>query len=244
MLGGMLASRSDRLLALSSMSLLPESWRGPAKIFCSRRTRRGLHLSRMGQLGIRALGTRVRQLSASRRTQVDRARHHAGRLRASSPCAPSGTPAQPGKAAPWPRSDFPSPRCLGFVIPPGTPCILPLSLAMLLARHHPRAADLRRLRRPGAACCSGTAARPPLRSPWRCTAWWPRRCCPPSRSSLWPAISWSKAAPPNGCSGFSPRSLAGFPADSPSPPSPSAPSSPSRVRASPSSRSAACWCRC
>jgi len=32
MLGGMLASRSDRLLGLSSSTMLPESWRGPAKI--------------------------------------------------------------------------------------------------------------------------------------------------------------------------------------------------------------------
>jgi tripartite ATP-independent transporter DctM subunit len=32
MLGGMLASRSDRLLGLSSSTLLPESWRAPAKI--------------------------------------------------------------------------------------------------------------------------------------------------------------------------------------------------------------------
>ncbi|HLK22442.1 MAG TPA: TRAP transporter small permease subunit, partial [Bryobacteraceae bacterium] len=32
MLGGMLASRSDRLLGLSSSSFLPESWRDPAKI--------------------------------------------------------------------------------------------------------------------------------------------------------------------------------------------------------------------
>ena len=32
MLGGMLASRSDRLLGLSSSTLLPESWRGPARI--------------------------------------------------------------------------------------------------------------------------------------------------------------------------------------------------------------------
>lgn len=32
MLGGMLASRSDRLLGLSSSTFLPESWRGPAKI--------------------------------------------------------------------------------------------------------------------------------------------------------------------------------------------------------------------
>ena len=32
MLGGMLASRSDRLLGLSSSSFLPEGWRGPAKI--------------------------------------------------------------------------------------------------------------------------------------------------------------------------------------------------------------------
>jgi hypothetical protein len=32
MLGGMLASRSDRLLGLSSSSFLPESWRGPAKV--------------------------------------------------------------------------------------------------------------------------------------------------------------------------------------------------------------------
>jgi C4-dicarboxylate transporter, DctM subunit len=32
MLGGMLASRQDRLLSLSSSTLLPESWRGPAKV--------------------------------------------------------------------------------------------------------------------------------------------------------------------------------------------------------------------
>jgi len=32
MLGGMLASRSDRLLGLSSGELLPDSWRGPAKV--------------------------------------------------------------------------------------------------------------------------------------------------------------------------------------------------------------------
>jgi len=32
MLGGMLASRTDRLLGLSSSTFLPESWRGPAKI--------------------------------------------------------------------------------------------------------------------------------------------------------------------------------------------------------------------
>jgi len=32
MLGGMLASRSDRLLGLSSSSFLPESWRDPAKV--------------------------------------------------------------------------------------------------------------------------------------------------------------------------------------------------------------------
>jgi tripartite ATP-independent transporter DctM subunit len=32
MLGGMLASRSDRLLGLSSSSFLPESWRAPAKV--------------------------------------------------------------------------------------------------------------------------------------------------------------------------------------------------------------------
>ena len=32
MLGGMLASRSDRLLGLSSTSFLPESWREPAKV--------------------------------------------------------------------------------------------------------------------------------------------------------------------------------------------------------------------
>jgi len=32
MLGGMLASRSDRLLGLSSATFLPESWRGPAKV--------------------------------------------------------------------------------------------------------------------------------------------------------------------------------------------------------------------
>ena len=32
MLGGMLASRSDRLLGLSSSTLLPDSWRAPAKI--------------------------------------------------------------------------------------------------------------------------------------------------------------------------------------------------------------------
>lgn len=32
MLGGMLASRSDRLLGLSSSELLPDSWRGPAKV--------------------------------------------------------------------------------------------------------------------------------------------------------------------------------------------------------------------
>jgi C4-dicarboxylate transporter DctM subunit len=35
MLGGMLASRSGRLLGLSSSSFLPESWLGPAKIFWS-----------------------------------------------------------------------------------------------------------------------------------------------------------------------------------------------------------------
>jgi C4-dicarboxylate transporter DctM subunit len=35
MLGGMLASRSDRLLGLSSSELLPDSWRGPAKILSS-----------------------------------------------------------------------------------------------------------------------------------------------------------------------------------------------------------------
>ena len=35
MLGGMLASRSDRLLGLSSSSFLPESWRIPAKILSS-----------------------------------------------------------------------------------------------------------------------------------------------------------------------------------------------------------------
>ena len=32
MLGGMLASRSDRLLGLSSSAMLPESWRAPAKV--------------------------------------------------------------------------------------------------------------------------------------------------------------------------------------------------------------------
>jgi tripartite ATP-independent transporter DctM subunit len=32
MLGGMLASRSDRLLGLSSSTFLPENWRGPAKV--------------------------------------------------------------------------------------------------------------------------------------------------------------------------------------------------------------------
>ncbi len=32
MLGGMLASRSDRLLGLSSATFLPESWRGPGKV--------------------------------------------------------------------------------------------------------------------------------------------------------------------------------------------------------------------
>ncbi len=35
MLGGMLASRSDRLLGLSSSTFLPESWRAPAKIISS-----------------------------------------------------------------------------------------------------------------------------------------------------------------------------------------------------------------
>ncbi len=35
MLGGMLASRSGRLLGLSSSSFLPESWIAPAKIFWS-----------------------------------------------------------------------------------------------------------------------------------------------------------------------------------------------------------------
>ena len=35
MLGGMLASRSGRLLGLSSSSFLPESWLAPAKIFWS-----------------------------------------------------------------------------------------------------------------------------------------------------------------------------------------------------------------
>lgn len=35
MLGGMLASRSDRLLGLSSKEFLPESWRAPAKVITS-----------------------------------------------------------------------------------------------------------------------------------------------------------------------------------------------------------------
>ena len=38
MLGGCLAARSQRLLGISSMELLPEKWRPPVKVFTDRKS--------------------------------------------------------------------------------------------------------------------------------------------------------------------------------------------------------------
>ena len=131
MLGGMLASRSDRLLSLSSSTLLPESWRAPAKIIAA--------------AGLAAVSTALAWASWVF-VQSERQAH--------SSLLP-GVPKWTALAimlvgfgvialrAVWHASDgwkgralaalgLPIPYLLGFVIPVGTAGILPLSLTMLV----------------------------------------------------------------------------------------------------------------
>ena len=130
MLGGMLASRSDRLLGLSSSTFLPESWRAPAKIisgaalaavstclawaswvFVKSERESGSELlpgvPKWTALAIMLVGFAVIALRAVWHASSN----WKGRLLAA-----------PGLAIP---------ALLGFVIPVGTPAILPLSLTLL-----------------------------------------------------------------------------------------------------------------
>ena len=130
MLGGMLASRSDRLLGLSSKEMLPESWRAPAKIlsgaglaavstclawaswvFVKTERESGSELlpgvPKWTALAIMLVGFGVIAL----RAVLHASPNWKGRLLA-----------LPGIAVP---------ALLGFVIPVGTPGVLGLSLAML-----------------------------------------------------------------------------------------------------------------
>jgi len=130
MLGGMLASRSDRLLGLSSKEMLPDSWRAPAKIisgaalaavstclawaswvFVNSERESGSELlpgvPKWTALAIMLVGFAVIAL---------RAVWHAG------PNWKSRLLAAPGLVVP---------ALLGFVIPVGTLGILPLTLTML-----------------------------------------------------------------------------------------------------------------
>ena len=131
MLGGMLASRSDRLLALSSSSMLPESWRPKARVaaaaalaavstclawaswvFVRSERESGSQLlpglPKWVALAIMLVGFGVIAL---------RAVWHAG----------SGW-----KGRALAALGLPIPALFGFLIVPGTPYILPLSLVMLL----------------------------------------------------------------------------------------------------------------
>ena len=130
MLGGMLASRSDRLLGLSSKEMLPDSWRTPAKIlsgaglaavstclawaswvFVKSERDSGSELlpgvPKWTALAIMLVGFGVIAL---------RAVWHA------SPNWKGRLLAAPGLVIP---------ALLGFVVPAGTPGIMPLALAML-----------------------------------------------------------------------------------------------------------------
>ena len=131
MLGGMLASRSDRLLALSSSAMLPDSWRGPARVaagaalaavstclawaswvFVSSEREAGSELlpgvPKWVALAIMLVGFAVIAL---------RGVWHASSSWKGRAIAALG---------------LPIPLLFGFVIQPGTPGILPLSLVMLL----------------------------------------------------------------------------------------------------------------
>lgn len=131
MLGGMLASRSDRLLGLSSSAMLPESWRAPAKIisgaalaavstclawaswvFVQSERESGSYLlpgvPKWVALAIMLVGFAVIAL---------RAVLHA-------------SPGWKGRLLAAPALVIPA--LLGFVIPMDTPGVLPLSLGLLL----------------------------------------------------------------------------------------------------------------
>ncbi len=130
MLGGMLASRSDRLLGLSSSTFLPESWRAPAKIaagatlaavstclawaswvFVRSESQAGSMLlpgvPKWTALAIMLVGFAVVAL---------RAVWHA-------------SPGWKGRALA--ALGLPIPALFGFVIPVGTPGVLPVSLTIL-----------------------------------------------------------------------------------------------------------------
>lgn len=130
MLGGMLASRSDRLLGLSSSTFLPESWRAPAKIAA------GAMLAAVSTCLAWASWVFVRserQASSQLLPGVPKWTALAimlvgfavVALRAVWHCSPSW------KGRALAALGLPLPALFGFVIPVGTPGVLPLSLTIL-----------------------------------------------------------------------------------------------------------------
>ena len=163
MLGGMLASRSGRLLGLSSSSFLPESWIAPAKIFWSAALAAVSTCLAYASWVFVQSERAVRQLSTPRPSQMDRACHHAGRL-----CRHrSARRLERQRRLDWPRDRRHRPlhpRTLRLRDPHRRARRASALLRSSRACHRPRPPDLRRLRRPGAACSSGAAARPLRRS--------------------------------------------------------------------------------
>ena len=131
MLGGMLASRSDRLLGLSSKEMLPESWRAPAKIISG--------------AALAAVSTCLAWASwVFVKTEIDAGSYLlpglpkwialaimlAGFAVIALRAVWHASPNWKGRLLAAPGLVIPA--LLGFIIPVGTPAILPLSLTMLL----------------------------------------------------------------------------------------------------------------
>ena len=143
---------------------------------------------RLGKLGVRQDGTRIRQRVASWRAEVDCTRHYAGRLRRD--CVARGVACQ---------SKLERPPARGFPAWSSRPCsassflsvptgVMPLSSADVAGLRplfwgflsSPYSAD------PSPCCSFWNSGTPAASVPVEiCTGWWHRRCCLPSLCSRW-----------------------------------------------------------
>ena len=130
MLGGMLASRSDRLLALSSKEMLPDSWRAPAKILAGAALAAvSTCLAWASWVFVKTEGDSGSELLPGVPKWTALAIMLVGFAVIALRAVWHASPSWKGRLLAAPGLFIPA--LLGFVIPVGAPGVLPLSLAML-----------------------------------------------------------------------------------------------------------------